>query len=89
VPTCAQAGVLGILAGTVGLLQATEAIKHILGIGDLLINTLMVYNALKMEFRKIKLNRNTDCQLCGENPSITRLIDEDSVVCEVKGSAYV
>jgi adenylyltransferase/sulfurtransferase len=57
--------------------------------GAVPINTLMVYNALKMEFRKIKLNRNTDCQLCGENPSITRLIDEDSVVCEVKGSAYV
>ncbi|HEB31525.1 MAG TPA: molybdopterin-synthase adenylyltransferase MoeB [Spirochaetes bacterium] len=85
VPSCAQAGVLGILAGTIGLLQATEAIKHILGIGDLLINKLMVYNALKMEFRKISLKRNPDCQLCGERPSITRLIDEDRVVCEVKG----
>lgn len=84
IPSCAQAGVLGVLAGVIGLLQATEAIKYILGIGDLLINTLLIYNALKMEFRKVSLNKNPDCPICGKNPRISELRDEEQEVCDLK-----
>lgn len=80
VPTCSQAGVLGVLAGVIGSLQATEAIKYLLGIGDLLTDTLLTYNALTMKFRKVQLNRNPDCPLCGNNPTITELMDEDQPV---------
>lgn len=83
VPSCAEAGVLGVLAGVIGVLQATEAIKYLLGIGDLLTDTLLVYNALDMDFRKLTLNRNPNCELCGENPTITVLRDEEQVVCEI------
>jgi molybdopterin/thiamine biosynthesis adenylyltransferase len=83
VPSCAEAGVLGVLAGVIGVLQATEAIKYLLGIGDLLTDTLLVYNALDMDFRKLTLTRNPNCQLCGENPTITELRDEEQVVCEI------
>ena len=76
VPSCSQSGVLGVIPGVIGSLQATEAIKYLLGIGDLLTDTLMMYNALKMEFRKVRLNRNPDCPLCGNNPRITELKDE-------------
>jgi molybdopterin/thiamine biosynthesis adenylyltransferase len=85
VPSCSQAGVLGVLAGVVGSLQATEAIKYILGIGDLLTNTLLTYDALTMEFRSVKLNRNSDCALCGDKPTITELKDEEQAVCDLKG----
>jgi len=84
VPSCSEAGVLGVLAGIIGLLQATEAIKFLLGIGDLLTNTLLVYNALEMGFYKVKLNRNQNCPLCGENPQITELKDEEQVICDLK-----
>jgi molybdopterin/thiamine biosynthesis adenylyltransferase len=77
VPSCSQAGVLGALAGVIGSLQATEAIKYLLGIGDLLTGTLLTYNALTMEFRKVRLNRNENCPLCGVNPQITELKDEE------------
>ena len=77
VPSCSQAGVLGVLAGVVGSLQATEAIKYLLGIGDLLTGTLLTYNALTMEFRKVRLKRNPECPLCSENPQITELRDEE------------
>jgi molybdopterin/thiamine biosynthesis adenylyltransferase len=85
VPSCSQAGVLGVLAGVIGSLQATEAIKYLLGLGDLLTNSLLTYNALSMEFRKVPLNRNPHCALCGENPQITKLRDEEQpVVCDIK-----
>ena len=84
VPSCSQAGVLGVLAGVVGSLQATEAIKHILGLGNLLTNALLTYNALTMTFRKIELKRNPQCPLCGENPEITELRDEEHAVCDLK-----
>lgn len=84
VPSCSQAGVLGVLAGVVGSLQATEAVKYLLGLGDLLTGSLLVYNALTMEFRKIKINRNPDCSLCGSSPTITELIDEEQPVCDLK-----
>ncbi|MHC4389605.1 MAG: HesA/MoeB/ThiF family protein, partial [Planctomycetota bacterium] len=86
VPSCSEAGVLGALAGVIGCLQATEAIKYLLGIGDLLTNALFTYNALTMEFRKVRLNRNPNCPLCGENPQITELRDEEQVVCDLKSS---
>lgn len=85
VPSCSQAGVLGVLAGVIGSLQATEAIKYLLGIGDLLTNTLLTYNALTMQFRKVRLNRNPDCPLCGENLQITELQNQEQpVVCNLK-----
>lgn len=83
VPSCSQAGVLGVLAGVVGTLQATEAVKFLLGQGDLLTDSLLVYNGLKSTFRKVQLNRNPACALCGENPSITELKDEEQAVCDL------
>jgi len=84
VPSCSEAGVLGVLAGVIGLLQATEAIKFLLGIGELLTNALLVYNALETSFYKVKLNRNPNCPLCGEKPHIAELRDEEQVVCNLK-----
>ena len=84
VPSCSQAGVLGVLAGVIGSLQATEAIKHILGIGKLLTDELLTYNALTMDFRKINLKRNPQCPICGENPEITKLKDEEHASCDLE-----
>jgi adenylyltransferase/sulfurtransferase len=75
VPTCAEAGVLGVLPGVIGMIQATEAIKLILGRGETLTGRLLLYDAMRMSFRELKLRRNQDCPVCGENPTITRLID--------------
>lgn len=86
VPSCSQVGVLGVLAGVIGSLQATEAIKYLLGVGKLLSNTLLTYDALEMNFRAVKLNRNPNCPLCGENPEITELKDEEQPVCDLKNS---
>ena len=86
VPSCSQAGVLGVLAGTIGSLQATEAIKYLLGLGKLLTGTLLTYDALEMHFRSVKLSRNPDCPLCGKNPKITELKDEEQVACDLKNS---
>ena len=83
VPTCKQAGVIGAMGGVIGSLQAMEAIKYILGVGDLLTGYLLTYDALKMEFRKIKLPSDTrKCPICGEHPTITRLIDYEQVECD-------
>src|SRR5215470_10627971 len=75
VPSCAEGGVLGILPGTIGLIQATEAVKLILGIGEPLIGRLVLYDALAMKFRELKLRRNPECPVCGDHPTITKLID--------------
>src|SRR5271157_432862 len=75
VPSCAEGGVLGILPGTIGLIQATETVKLILGIGEPLVGRLLLYDALAMRFRELKLRRNPECPACGEHPTITRLID--------------
>jgi adenylyltransferase/sulfurtransferase len=83
VPSCSEAGVLGALAGVIGSLQATEAMKYLLGAGDLLTDTLLTYEALKMEFRKVRLNRNVNCPLCGTQPEITKLKDEQQPVCDL------
>jgi sulfur-carrier protein adenylyltransferase/sulfurtransferase len=84
VPSCAEGGVLGVLPGTIGTLQATEAIKLILGIGDPLIGKLMLYNALDMSFEFVKLRKNPNCKVCGENPEVTGLIDYEAF-CGVPG----
>ncbi len=75
VPSCAEGGVLGVLPGTVGAIQATEAIKLILGKGEPLIGRLLLYDALTMTFDEVKLRKNPDCPVCGENPTLTELID--------------
>jgi sulfur-carrier protein adenylyltransferase/sulfurtransferase len=75
VPSCAEGGVLGILPGTVGLIQATETVKLILGIGQPLVGRLVLYDALNMKFRELKLRRNPECPVCGDHPTITKLID--------------
>lgn len=75
VPSCAEGGVLGILPGTIGLIQATEAAKLILGIGERLVGRLLLYDALAMRFRELRLRRNPECPACGERPTITKLID--------------
>ena len=75
VPSCAEGGVLGILPGIIGLVQATEAVKLILGAGEPLIGRLMLYDALAMRFRELKLRRNPECPVCGDHPSIHELID--------------
>ncbi len=75
VPSCAEGGVLGILPGIIGLLQATEAIKLILGKGDPMIGRLLLFNALDMKFREVKLQKDPECPVCGKNPTITQLID--------------
>ncbi len=75
VPSCAEGGVLGILPGTIGTLQATETIKLLLGIGEPLIGRLLLYDALKMRFRELRLRRDPQCPVCGERPTITELID--------------
>ena len=75
VPSCAEGGVLGILPGLVGVIQATEVIKLILGKGEPLIGRLLLVDALNMRFRELKLRKNPECPVCGENPTVTALID--------------
>ena len=75
VPSCAEGGVLGILPGTIGLIQATETVKLILGIGEPLVGRLLLYDALGMRFRELKLRKNPECPICGDRRTITKLID--------------
>jgi len=77
VPSCAEGGVLGILPGLVGIIQATEVIKLILGIGEPLVGRLLLVDALGMNFRTLKLRKNPDCPVCGTHPTVTKLIDYD------------
>jgi adenylyltransferase/sulfurtransferase len=78
VPSCAEGGVLGVLCASIGAIQTTEAIKLVTGIGDPLVGSLMVYDALEMEYRKIKVRKDPECPLCGKNPTITELIDYEA-----------
>jgi adenylyltransferase/sulfurtransferase len=84
VPSCAEGGVLGILPGLIGCIQATEAIKLLLGKGSSLIGRLLLYDALKMTFQEFKVRRNSHCPVCGDRPTITRLIDYEQF-CGVGG----
>ena len=86
VPSCAEGGVLGILPGIVGLIQATEVVKLILEKGDTLVGRLMLFDALGMKFREMKLRKDKDCPICGENPTITELIDYEQF-CGVPSAA--
>ncbi|MBI4418922.1 MAG: ThiF family adenylyltransferase, partial [Ignavibacteriales bacterium] len=78
VPSCAEGGVLGVLPGIIGTMQANETIKLLLGIGEPLIGRLLLFDALKMQFRELRLRKNPDCRICSENPTIKELIDYEA-----------
>ena len=88
IPTCSQAGVIGVLPGVIGTIQATEAIKYLLGKGDLLTDRLLTYSALRMKFREVPLKRKASCPVCGDNPTITEAKDELDAftVCDLEGA---
>jgi adenylyltransferase/sulfurtransferase len=85
-PSCAEGGVLGILPGTIGAIQVTESLKLILGRGESLVGRLLLFNALEMRFRELRLHKDPDCPVCGEHPSIRELIDYEQF-CGVSGAA--
>jgi molybdopterin/thiamine biosynthesis adenylyltransferase/rhodanese-related sulfurtransferase len=78
VPSCAEGGVLGVLCASIGSIQATEAIKVLTGVGEPLLGSLMVYDALEMNYRKIKVRKDSACAVCGDNPTVTELIDYEA-----------
>ncbi len=78
VPSCAEGGVLGVLCASIGSIQVNEAIKLLTGVGDPLVGKLMIYDALEMEYRKLRVRKDPGCALCGENPTVTGLIDYDA-----------
>ena len=82
VPTCAQAGILGAIAGMLGTIQTAEALKFLTGKGTLLTNSMLFFDIFKMEFVKHKLEKNKKCALCGEQPTIHELVDEQQDVCD-------
>ncbi len=84
VPSCQEAGVLGALAGVIGVLQAVETVKEILGIGDSLAGHLLIFDALKMTFRKVKVMKDPECALCGENATIKELAQYEEQACEFR-----
>jgi adenylyltransferase/sulfurtransferase len=86
VPSCAEGGVLGILPGLLGVMQATEVIKLILGIGEPLIGRFVLVDALAMQFRELRLKKDPDCPVCGDHPTIQKLIDYDEF-CGIRGEA--
>jgi len=88
VPSCAEAGVMGVLPGVIGTLQATEVIKLILNIGEPLIGRLLSYDALRMSFKEVKFMKDPDCPICGKHPSITELIDYDEF-CGMNNQAKI
>jgi molybdopterin/thiamine biosynthesis adenylyltransferase/rhodanese-related sulfurtransferase len=89
VPSCAEGGVLGVLCASVGAIQATEAIKLLTGIGDSLVGRLMIYDALEMSYRTVKIRKDPECPICGKNPTITELIDYESFCGSVSEEAMI
>jgi len=83
VPSCREAGVMGPLAGVIGMLQATEALKIVLGIGQTLTNRILKYDGLRTQFRTVSVRKNTQCPLCGNAPTITRLSLQEAPVCDL------
>ncbi|MDR0864510.1 MAG: molybdopterin-synthase adenylyltransferase MoeB [Candidatus Symbiothrix sp.] len=83
VPTCSQAGVLGAIAGMLGTIQAAEALKYLTGVGDLLTDKLLSFNAKTMDFRTVKTKRSEKCPVCGAHPTVTHLIDYEQAVCDI------
>jgi adenylyltransferase/sulfurtransferase len=88
VPSCAEGGVLGVLPGIMGSIQALEVIKLVLGKGDSLIGRLLLFDALGLKFRELKLRKNPECPVCGKNPTITRLIDYEQF-CGIRGEEHI
>lgn len=84
VPSCQEGGILGAVAGVLGVLQANEALKLILGIGDLLVGKLLVFDALTSSFRTVKVPRDKDCAVCSDHPTITKLVDYEQQACQMK-----
>jgi len=87
VPSCAEGGVLGVLCATIGSIQTTEAIKVITGVGDPMIGSLIIYDALEISFRKIKVRKDPNCPLCSENPTQTQLLPDYEAFCGVLSDA--
>ena len=87
VPSCSEGGVLGVLCASIGSIQVTEAIKVLTGIGDPLVGSLIVYDALEMTYRKIKMRKDPNCAICGPNPTVTELIDYDAFCGAVSDAA--
>jgi len=87
VPSCAEGGVLGVLCAAIGSIQVNEAIKVLTGIGEPLVGSLMVYDALEMTYRKIKIRKDPDCAICGTNPTVTELIDYEAFCGAVSDEA--
>jgi adenylyltransferase/sulfurtransferase len=87
VPSCAEGGVLGVLCASIGSIQATEAIKVLTGIGDPLVGRLMVYDALDMTYRTVRVQKDPECPICGKNPTVTELIDYEAFCGEVSDEA--
>src|SRR5215510_13208920 len=87
VPSCAEGGVLGVLCASIGSIQVNEAIKLITGIGDPIVGRLMIYDALEMSYRQVKVKKDPECQICGKNPTITELIDYDAFCGAVSADA--
>ncbi|GAB6138654.1 molybdopterin-synthase adenylyltransferase MoeB [Halanaerobaculum tunisiense] len=83
VPSCKEAGVLGVMGGVIGTIQATEAIKYLLDKGELLTDTLLTYDALEMEFNRPQLKKRENCAICSDDPEITELIDYEQEACEL------
>lgn len=82
-PSCQEAGILGVVAGLIGVIQANEVLKFILGIGEMLVGRLLVFNALDSSFRIVKVPKSKDCPICGENPRIKKLIDYEEF-CQLR-----
>jgi adenylyltransferase/sulfurtransferase len=87
VPSCAEGGVLGVLCASIGSIQVNEAIKMLIGAGEPIVGELVIYDALEMEYRKVKMRKDPNCVLCGENPTVTDLIDYDSFCGAVSDEA--
>ena len=85
IPTCSSAGILGVIAGMLGTIQAAEAVKFITGVGMPLFNSLLHFDAKAMDFRKMTVRRNKRCPVCGENPSIHELVDGEQAICDLQG----
>jgi sulfur-carrier protein adenylyltransferase/sulfurtransferase len=89
VPSCAEGGVLGVLCASIGSIQVTEAIKVLTGVGDPLVGRLMIYDALEMTYRAVKVRKDPECPLCGKNPTITELIDYEQFCGTVSDEAQL
>ncbi|MEY9871877.1 molybdopterin/thiamine biosynthesis adenylyltransferase/rhodanese-related sulfurtransferase [Streptacidiphilus sp. MAP12-33] len=89
VPSCAEGGVLGVLCASIGSIQVTEAIKLLAGVGEPLVGRLMIYDALEMQYRQVKVRKDPNCALCGENPTVTDLIDYEAFCGAVSEEAQL